>query len=177
VTATTAHATAATDALGPVRDALLARARADAAAEVARAEEDARRTVQEAGRRADAVRAEARARGEADAHAVLTATSARCRREARSVVLGAQRAVSAALRERVHAGLPRLREDPAFPAMERRLEAQARELLGPDARLTRHPSGGFLAESRGRRAELTLAAVADRELDRLGPELQSLWSR
>jgi hypothetical protein len=43
--------------------------------------------------------------------------------------------------------------------------------------LTKDPSGGFLAEAAGRRAELTLAAVADRLLDRLGPELQGLWSR
>ncbi len=173
----TALALAAPDALSPVRDALLARARADAAAEVARAEEEAQATVQEAGRRADAVRQEARARGESDAHAVLVAMRARSRREARSVVLGAQSEVAVALRDRVHAGLQDLRLDPAFAEMERRLESQARALLGPDARLTKDPSGGFLAESAGRRAELTLAAVADRLLDRLGPELQSLWSR
>jgi vacuolar-type H+-ATPase subunit E/Vma4 len=167
----------ATDALGPVRDALLARARADAAAEVSRAEEEARATVQDAGRRADAIREEARVRGEADAHTVLVAMRARSRREARSVVLGAQNEVVAALRDRVHAGLRDLRDDPAFAAMEGRLESEARALLGPDVRLTRHPSGGFLAESAGRRVEVTLAAVADRLLDSLGPELESLWSR
>jgi vacuolar-type H+-ATPase subunit E/Vma4 len=173
----TVLATTATDALGPVRSALLARARADAAAEVARAEAEARGTLEEAGRRADAVREEARSRGEADAHAVLVAMQARSRREARSVVLGAQSEVVAALRDRVHAGLGGLRDDPTFGDMERRLEAQARTLLGPDARLTPDPSGGFVAESAGRRAELTLAAVADRALDRLGPDLQGLWSR
>jgi vacuolar-type H+-ATPase subunit E/Vma4 len=166
-----------TDALGPVRAALLARARADAAAEVSRAEEEARAIVHEAERRAAAVREEARARGEADAHAVLVAIRARSRREARSVVLRAQSEVVAALRDRVHAGLLGLRGDPAFADMESRLESQARVLLGPDVRLTKDPSGGFVAESGGRRAELTLAAVADRLLDRLGPELQSLWSR
>jgi vacuolar-type H+-ATPase subunit H len=173
----TALALTATDALGPVRDALLARAGADAAAEVAGAEEEARATLQEAGRRADAVRQEARARGEADAHAVLVAMRARSRREARSVVLGAQSDVAAALRDRVHAGLQDLRRDPAFADLESRLESQARALLGPHVRLTKAPSGGFLAEAAGRRAELTLAAVADRLLDRLGPELQSLWAR
>jgi vacuolar-type H+-ATPase subunit E/Vma4 len=166
-----------TDALGPVRAALLARARADAAAEVSRAEEEARATVQEAERLADAVRQEARARGEADAHAVMVAMRARSRREARSVVLGAQSEVVAALRDRVHAGLQGLRDDPAYADMETKLESRARALLGPDVRLTKDPSGGFLAEAAGRRAELTLAAVADRLLDRLGPELQGLWSR
>jgi vacuolar-type H+-ATPase subunit E/Vma4 len=173
----TSLAVAVPDALAPVRDALLADAHADAAAEVARAEEEAGAVLQEAGRRADAVRQEARARGEADAHAVLVATRARVRREARSVVLAAQSSVVAALRDRVHAGLEQLRDDPAFAEIERRLEAQARVLLGPDASLTPDPSGGFLAESAGRRVELTLDAVADRLLARLGPELQSLWSR
>ncbi|MGZ8741909.1 MAG: hypothetical protein ACXWXO_03200 [Nocardioides sp.] len=170
-------AVTATDALGPVRAALLARARADAAAEVSRAKGEARATVQEAAGRADAVRQEARVRGEADAHAVLVAMRARSRREARSVVLGAQSEVVVALRDRVHAGLQGLRDDPAFGDMESRLESQARALLGPDVRLAKDPSGGFIAESGGRRAELTLAAVADRLLDRFGPELQSLWSR
>jgi vacuolar-type H+-ATPase subunit E/Vma4 len=172
----TALAVTAPDALGPVRAALLARARADAAAEVSRAEEEARSVQQDADRRADAVRQEARARGEADAQAVLVATRARARREARSVVLGAQSAVMAALRARVHAGLRGLRDDPAYADIERRLESQARVLLGPEARLTPAPSGGFLAEAGGRQVELTLAAVADRLLEELGPELQSLWS-
>lgn len=165
------------DALGPVRDALLARARADVAAEVARAEEEARAILQQAGRRADVVRQEARSRGEADAHAVLVATRTHARREARSVVLAAQSEVVAALHDRVHAGIGHLRDDPAFAEIERRLEAQARVLLGPEVRLTPDPSGGFLAELSGRRAELTLDAVAERLLERLGPELQSLWTR
>jgi vacuolar-type H+-ATPase subunit E/Vma4 len=173
----TAVAVKTSDALGPVRAALLAHARADAAAEVGRAEEAARAILQEAGRRADAVRQEARARGEADAQAVLVATRARARREARSVVMGAQSQVVAALRARVHAGLRDLREDPAFPDIARRLEARARVLLGPEARLTPDPSGGYVAEAGGRQADLTLAAVADQVLERLGPELQSLWSR
>ncbi len=165
------------DALAPVRAALLARARADTAAEVARAGEEARATEQEAGRAAEAVRREAQVRGEADARAVLVAMRSQARREARSVVLAAQREVVAALRERVHDGLQGLRDDPAFADIESRLESQARVLLGPDVRLTPHPSGGFLAEASGRRAELTLDAVADRLLERLGPELRSLWSR
>ena len=173
----TTLAVTAPDALGPVRAALLDRARADAATEVARAEEEARVILQEAERRADAVREEARTRGEADSQAVLVATRARARREARSVVLGAQSEVAGALCARVHAGLPGLRDDPAFADVERRLESQARELLGPEARLTPDPSGGFVAEAGGRRMELTLAAVADRLIERLGPELQSLWSR
>jgi hypothetical protein len=77
----------------------------------------------------------------------------------------------------VHAGLQGLRDDPAYADIERRLESQARVLLGPEVRLTPDPSGGFLAEAGGRQVELTLAAVADQVLERLGPELQSLWSR
>jgi vacuolar-type H+-ATPase subunit H len=172
----TSLAVSVPDALGPVRDALLTRARADAAAEVARAEEQARAMLEDASRRADAVRQEARARGEADGHAVLVARRAQARREARSVVLGAQSAVRAALHDRVRAGIQALREDPAFAEIECRLEEQARALLGPDVRLTPDPSGGFLAESSGRRGELTLDAVADQLLERLGPEVQSLWS-
>jgi vacuolar-type H+-ATPase subunit E/Vma4 len=173
----TALAVLAPDALGPVRAALIARARAVATAEVSGAEEEARAILQDADRRADAVREEARVRGEADAQAVLVATRARARREARSVVLAAQSEVAVALRARVHAGLRALRDDPDYAEIENRLESQARGLLGPEARLTPDPSGGFLAEAGGRQVELTLAAVADQVLERLGPELQSLWSR
>jgi vacuolar-type H+-ATPase subunit E/Vma4 len=160
-----------------VRDALLAGARQEASALLAEADAESAARVREAEQQGEEIRDRARAEGEADARTVLVAERARARRQARAVVLAAQSEVRDELGRRVHEALARLRDDPAFPEMQGRLEAQARALLGDRARLTPHPSGGCTAEAPGRRVEVTLAAVADRELERLGPELEALWTR
>ncbi|NIL53938.1 hypothetical protein HBK87_25785 [Streptomyces sp. 2BBP-J2] len=56
-----------------------------------------------------------------------------------------------------------------------RLGHRARVLLGPGAEVTGHPEGGVLARAPGRRADLSLPALAERALDRLGGEVRTLW--
>jgi hypothetical protein len=49
-------------------------------------------------------------------------------------------------------------------------------LLGPEARITPHADGGVVAVVSGRRADLSLTALATRALDRAGAEAEFLWA-
>ncbi|MFC4783830.1 hypothetical protein ACT8ZV_05115 [Nocardioides sp. MAHUQ-72] len=104
-------------ALEPVRAALLAAAAAEADRVRAEAEADARRRLAAARGEAEALLAEARSQGAADASWVLAAEETEARRAARGVVLSAQRDAYERLRresvERVRALLvdPSVRED------------------------------------------------------------------
>jgi hypothetical protein len=174
VTATTPRAPAA--ALAPVRAGLLARAHADADAALAEADADADSALAEARQQAAAILADARARGERDAAVAEARERARARREARSTVLGAQRAAYEELRRRGEAAARALRTGPGYPALVASLSACARAELGPAAVIREHPDGGVVAEVPGRRLDATLAALADRALDGLGPDVQGLWA-
>ena len=68
-----------------------------------------------------------------------------------------------------------LRRTDDYAALRERLERLARALLGPDAEVTGHPEGGVVARAPGRRVDLSLPALADRALDRLGGEVRALW--
>ncbi|PFG38893.1 hypothetical protein ATJ97_1383 [Georgenia soli] len=162
------------DPLAPVRAALLEQALADAAATGARADADAEALLARARSEAEAVREAARAEGRADGLALVGAERARARREARGVVLAAQRQVFEDLTARVRDALPRLRDDPAYPAWHDRAVAQIRAALGPDAAVTKLPEGGVSAEAAGRRAVVPLAALAGRAVEAVGPE--GLWA-
>ncbi|MGH8866428.1 MAG: V-type ATP synthase subunit E family protein [Actinomycetes bacterium] len=173
----------AVDPLDPVRGSLLARAHADADAIRAEAESDAAALGAEAERESAAILAEARAQGEADAAVVLGAERARARRQARAVVLGAQREAYEALRRHVRTAVAALRDDPGYPDLRSRLAAMARaDLAGPgdvageDVSVRDAPGGGVVAEAPGRRAVYTLEALADRAVDGRGADLASLWA-
>ena len=100
-------------ALQPVRSALLARAEEDAALTRSLAAAQADVVLGRARDEADRVVSEARQEGEADAAATLRVSRARARRQARSVVLAAQRA--------------------AYEELVRRARDEARDLLGAAA--------------------------------------------
>ena len=173
----TARLTAdAVAALEPVRTALLARARADGDALLASADADAETAVAAARVEAAAAVAEARAQGERDAALVRTAERARARRQARAVVLRAQRAAYDELRLRSRAAAARLRTEPGYPALLDRLTALARAELGAAAVVREHPDGGVVAEAPGRRVDLRLATLAERAVDTLGPQVEPLWA-
>ncbi|MDI9914449.1 hypothetical protein [Rhodococcus sp. IEGM 1379] len=163
------------DALGPVRAELLANARRDADRLVKQARSDAAATLALAQMQADDSRAEARARGEADAEEILGAERGRARREARSIVLNAQREVEEDLRTRVRAAVVALIDDIDYPNMRAVLDRRARELLGPDATVLEHFSGGVVAQTRGHRAVLSLEALADYAVERLDARIAGLW--
>lgn len=175
---TTLHAPPDADALAVVRQALLARARADAARSLAEADAEVEATRADAEREAAATREEARARGRADAEAVRLASRAQARREARAVVLGAHREAYEALRRQVRATLSGLQDEPGWHTLRERLVERARADLGAagPTHVGEPRGGGVLAEAGGRRAVYALEALADRAVDDLGVEVEALWT-
>lgn len=164
------------DPLAPVRTALLDRARQHAADLLEAARGDAEAEVARAQQEAERLRSQARAEGEADAAAVLESARTTSRREARGIVLAAQREVFDDLHRRVRESVARLREDPGYRSLLHRLEARARAALGPDVLVAEAPEGGVVAEAQGRRFVCTLPDIAEETLARSESDLQELWS-
>ena len=162
--------------LEPVRAALLAAARADAAAVLVAADEDEAATMAAARAQVADLVGAARREGAADAAAMLAADRARGRREARRIELSARQEVLDQLRSRARAAVTALRDDPGYGRLRDRLAARARELAGPDAVISEPPDGGVVAVSAGRRWDLSLPVLAERAVDALGPEVERLWT-
>lgn len=170
-TATTAITTTRAWGLAPLRVALVARAhgQADAMVESARAAGEA--ALADAVARADAVLSEARRQGEVDGADLLAAEQAAARRAARSVLLGARRAV---YDELVRQARHTVREVLDRPGSRGRLETAVRRRLGGVAEVTDTPDGGLLARSAdGRTIDASVSALADRALAAM--DLEGLW--
>jgi vacuolar-type H+-ATPase subunit E/Vma4 len=165
-----------TDPLSPLREALLSRARADAAATLAAADRSAAETMADAQQQVAAMLAAARETGRADAAVVLAGERARAARTARGIVLAAQRDAYEAMRVRARDAVSGLRGDPLYPALLEALRQRARVDLGPEAVLREHPRGGVIGEGAGRRVEYSLDDLADEIVDRLGAELDGVWA-
>ncbi|MGC9669782.1 V-type ATP synthase subunit E family protein [Planosporangium sp. 12N6] len=153
------------DVLAPVREALLAAARADADQIVAAAEADADAVLAAARDQAARILGQARQEGLADAAALVAADRSRARRRARVTVLRARREAYEVLRSATRAAAARLRDEPEYPELRARLVAAARRALGPDARVQEAEGGGIVAESPGHRLDLSLSGFADRAFD------------
>jgi hypothetical protein len=78
------------------------------------------------------------------------------------------------LRRRVTEGVLHAPADRA--ALRSLLEARARAVLGPGASVTAAADGGVLAKAPGLRVDLTLTSLAERALERAGPEAETLWA-
>lgn len=163
-------------ALEPVRQGLLARARADADAALARADADAEAALAQARAQAEQVLAAARAEGEREGAVLRARERARSQRAARETVLRAQGQAYRDLRDRARTEARGLRDAPGYPALLDRLRARAEAELGPDADVRSLPDGGVVAEAAGRRLVLSLDALADEALDRLGAAVEQLWT-
>lgn len=173
---TTSVATQRTQALRPVRTRLIERARDDAGTVVAAARAEAAKIIAEAEQQARSILDEARARGEAEAAAQTAALRMSARREARDVELAAERAIYDALCAGVERGVCALRDAPQYPAMLAELERRARDVLGPGAEIVQHTRGGVVGSAPGRRADLSLPAIAARAIGELGGEAARLWT-
>jgi vacuolar-type H+-ATPase subunit E/Vma4 len=163
-------------ALVPVREFLLAQARAEAERTRSEAAAEAAAVLARARDQAAAILAEARARGESDGAAVAAAELARARRQARGLPLAARRQAYEALRQRARAAVRKLHEDPGYPRLRRRLARLAREQAGPHAVVSEPPEGGVVAEAPGRRVDCSLEELASRAVDALGAEVEGLWA-
>ncbi|HSL66337.1 MAG TPA: V-type ATP synthase subunit E family protein [Gaiellaceae bacterium] len=162
--------------LGPVREALLAEARADAARLLADADERAEATLAAADAEAEALVRAAREEGAAAADIDGAYDRAQAHRVARRLVLEARRELHDELRRTARARVEALREAPEYEALLARLAAAARRQLGEAAQIELDPGGGLRASSGGRSVDYTLDAVVTRALDALGTRTEALWS-
>ncbi|MBU3865778.1 hypothetical protein KN815_17385 [Streptomyces sp. 4503] len=167
----------AVTALAPVRAALLRTARDEARGLLDRADREAAALLGEARATARSLLEEASRQGEQDGAAAARTIRAGARRAARVRTLAVRREAYEELRRRAFTRGRELREDPArYPAARDRLRRRASRLLGPDAEVTEAPDGGVVGRAAGRRAECTLDSLTARALDRLGVEVEALWS-
>jgi hypothetical protein len=160
-------------ALEPLRNALLARAQADAAACVTRTRTETAAELAAARIEADRTAREARHRGEAEAAAMVTIDDALARRHVHTVMLAARRSVYDQLRLRVRAEVGQLHGEPVYGDLRDTMTRAGRSLIGPDAS-ARDIADGCVVEASGRRVEVTLGALADWALDAVladSPEL------
>ena len=163
-------------ALDPVRTALRAAARADAAEVLRKAQQHQAELLAEARRIAEEMLATARVEGEAEATADVKARAAQSRRDARRTVLKAQRELYDDLRQRCRVAATALAEEPGSEELRRHLAERAVAQLGPDATVTDSGGGGVLASAGSRRLDLTLPTLAERALARSGAEVTGLWT-
>ena len=133
--------------LAPVREALLAAARAQAAQVGAAADAEAAQVLAGAQAQADALCARAREQGTADATSTVMRDRARARREARTVVLSARREAYELLMLDARAAVGALAAEPGYAALRDTLTAAARQALGPRAKIRDADGGGILAET------------------------------
>lgn len=165
--------TALPDALAPVRQALLAAARADADAARARAHATVAEVERDAARERERLLARARADGAAEAAQQVAARRARAREQLRAEVLQAQ--------ERAHADLLQAARDRAQslvtgrPDLPERLGALARRRLGDGAQVSR-VDGAVVGELGSRRWVWSSDRLADEAVRALGPEVERLWT-
>ncbi|MFI9650686.1 hypothetical protein ACIHAA_31025 [Streptomyces sp. NPDC052040] len=165
--------TAPVDALSPVRAELLRVARASADAVGDRARADAEETLRSARAAAEAVLVQARDLGRADGAAEAARERVRALQDTWAAELAARAEVYAALRASVRTGVRKAFAEDA--SLQARCGEAARELLGPQARVTTASGGGVTAEGPGRRVDLSADALADSALDRLGVLAETLW--
>lgn len=164
--------------LGPVADALLDDAEADAARllDQAHRDTDSTRTSAQADVSQQLDRATDRAKTSARAHHQQLLTQAR--RQANAIIMEAQEAARVQLITQLRHDAMRLRDDPRYPQLLDGLEAAARRQLGPDTIITRDPTvaGGIIGSDSDRNVDYTLPALAERALDSLGRQTAELWT-
>lgn len=162
--------------LGPLRDALLAEARAEAARTLAQADADAAATIAAARAEAEALVEQARADGAAAAEIEGAHVQAQARRAARAAVLAAQRELYDELCRRAFDEAAALRGTAVWETLLSHLEAAARSQLGPAARVEVDPATGVRAYLNGTSVDYSLSVVVDRALERLGARTEELWA-
>ncbi|GAA2363468.1 hypothetical protein [Streptomyces cuspidosporus] len=163
-------------ALAPVRTALLSAAAAEARELLDRADREAGALIAEARDRARSLLEDARRQGERDGAAAARGIRARARGTARARELATRGRIYEDLRSRALARVREAWDATTRPADLGLLRSRARRVLGPDTEVTEAPGGGVVARLADRRADYTLEALTARAVDRLGAEVETLWS-
>jgi vacuolar-type H+-ATPase subunit E/Vma4 len=167
---------AALAALAPVREAMLHRAHDHAAEIVAQARGRADEMLATAGAEAARSVAQARETGRQQAIPLSATQSNRGRRDAQSIRLRAQREAYEEFRAQVHAAVSKLRDEPGYGPLRRRLSEMAVRLAGPGAALTEDPGGGVIARAPGIMVDCSLPRLADAAIEALGSQVVELWA-
>jgi vacuolar-type H+-ATPase subunit E/Vma4 len=159
-------------ALQPLRSALLAAATEQAQVIVADSEDEGRELLASARRERDAVVGEARRRGEQEAALRLRSQRAQAHRQARELVLEAQRAAYDDLRRAAGAAVREVLSD---PGEKQRWSAALRARLGATAVVREARGGGVVGETEdGRVVDASVATVVDEAVADL--DLGCLWT-
>lgn len=158
--------------LQPLRDALVARAHADADRLREEAAAEGRRQIAAARAQVASLLSAARAQGEAEGAELRTAARAEARRTARTAVLGGQRTAYDVLRTRAGEAVRSMMQEPAQRAV---LVQLLRTALGEAVALTDTADGGMVASTPdGRSIDASVSALVDRALADL--DLEPLWT-
>ncbi|MGB5757865.1 MAG: V-type ATP synthase subunit E [Acidimicrobiales bacterium] len=165
-------------ALEPVRQALLADAKAEADRIVSAAVDAAAELIAQAQAGADEAVDQARHRAELAAQVYAEQRLAQIRSDSHRAVLDTQAQLGQRLLDEVHTAARALRGDPRYPALLDHLESLARSQLGDGAVVDRdpEPGGGIVARAGARRVDYRLVALADRAIDTLADEVAELWA-
>jgi vacuolar-type H+-ATPase subunit E/Vma4 len=167
----------ATNALAPAIAAMMNAVHSDAATAAAAVDADSASRLGRARADAATILAGARADGAAVAQHATTATVIAAKREGREAILGAQRRAYDALRHAVRSELARVIDSPNGVALVARLEALARERLGPNAIVERLDDGrvGVRATDGSRSIDVPVDRFIDREIAACGDRIAALW--
>ncbi|MET7425931.1 hypothetical protein [Dactylosporangium sp. NPDC005555] len=160
------------EALEPVREAILRRARAEADAVRRDADRAAVALLGDARAEAERVLLEARTNGTADADILTAVERTRTRRTARAVLLRAQREIYDELRGRVVAALCTALEGPRGRAA---LRATITRTLGPQATITPAPGGGLTGTRGNLEIDCSIQRLAEHALATT-KELGRVWT-
>jgi len=161
-------------ALAPTREAMLSRARQRADEIIAEAHRRAAETVARARQQANDEIAQAQRDGQAQADSLAAAERGKARRDARSIVLTAQREACDELRDRVREAVCGLASDPGYEQLRKKLAGVAAQLAGPGAVVTDDPAGGVIARAPGIVVDCSLPRLADAAAETV--DLACLWA-
>lgn len=161
-------------ALAPTREAMLSRARQRADEIIAEARRRGEEMVAEARQQARDRMARAREEGRADAGTLAVGVRNKGRRDARSIVLTAQREACEELRGRVRDAVCGLRGGPGYDLLRKQLAEVAAGLAGPGALITEDSAGGVIARAPGIVVDCSLPRLADAAVDTV--DVAELWA-
>jgi hypothetical protein len=151
-------------ALEPLRNALLTRARGQAAACVTRVRSETATEFDAARAGADQAVLDARRRGETEGATAVAIDDVTVRRQAHTLLLAARRSVYEQLQLKTRNNVTQLNGEPIYRDLRDTMTSAGRSLIGPDATV-RDIDDGCVVESSGRRVEVTLGSLADWALD------------
>ncbi len=164
--------------LEPLRRALRAETEADAVERRTEVAARCDRIVAQAEAEARRLTRQGRLEGGRIAEREAGRRRASASRRSREIVLAARRRQLESLRRSARGAVVQdVRDDPRYPELLDRLSQAVRAQLGDDAEVTVDPSGlgGVIGRRGSASVDYTLPRLADRVVDGMGEQLETLW--